>query len=202
MRQPDTRLLLATTNQGKVKELRVLLAGTGVELVSLLDFPHLRMPEETGMTFAENALLKARAAAVEFGGWVLTDDSGLVVEALDGAPGIHSARYAGAGAGDAENNAKLLRALVSVPEALRKAEFVCVLALVSPAGEEYLFEGFCRGRIATAPAGGGGFGYDPVFLVGPDYRLSMAQLSLEQKAEVSHRGRALRKFRAWWLAVF
>ncbi|MBN2706483.1 MAG: RdgB/HAM1 family non-canonical purine NTP pyrophosphatase [Deltaproteobacteria bacterium] len=202
MRQPDTRLLLATANQGKIRELRVLLAGTGVELVSLLDFPLLRMPEETGMTFAENALLKARAAAVEFGGWVLTDDSGLVVEALGGAPGIYSARYAGPGAGDAENNAKLLQALAPVPKALRGAAFVCVLALVSPVGEEFLFEGACRGRIATAPAGVEGFGYDPIFLVEPDYQLSMAQLSLEQKGAVSHRGRALRKFRAWWPAAF
>ncbi|MEA3347819.1 MAG: RdgB/HAM1 family non-canonical purine NTP pyrophosphatase [Pseudomonadota bacterium] len=198
-RQTDylEKLVLATANPGKKKELQTLLAGSGIELVSLLEYPQLVLPEETGTTFVANARIKARAVVEATGHWALSDDSGLVVDALAGAPGVHSARYAGLKAGDTENNLKLLQALAEVPDDQLTAAFVCVVVLASPTGEEFVFEGSCRGRIGRQLTGSGGFGYDPLFLVEPDYRLSMAQLSTMQKSSISHRGRALQKLRQW-----
>ena len=197
MLQAGEKLVLATVNQGKKKEIEALLQGSGVELVSLLEYPQLILPEETGNTFVANARLKARSVVEATGHWVLSDDSGLVVDALSGAPGVHSARYAGSKASDAENNLKLLRALAKVPDDQRGAAFVCIIVLASPSGDEFVFEGSCRGRIGQQLVGSGGFGYDPLFLVGTDYHLSMAQLSPAEKSAISHRGQALRKLRQW-----
>jgi XTP/dITP diphosphohydrolase len=150
--------------------------------------------EETAVTFSGNALLKARALQklAPAGAWVLADDSGLEVQALGGAPGIYSARYAGAGAPDGANTEKLLRELEIIPRAARAARFVCVLALLGPGGEEKIFEGECRGRIGRTLAGGGGFGYDPVFF--PDgLDKTFAELGDDVKNKISHRARALQK---------
>jgi len=195
------RLVLATGNRGKFRELEKLLRGTGITLQGLSDYPGFRMPEENGTTFLENARLKARALGEASSSWVLSDDSGLVVEALDGAPGVHSARYAGPRASDRENNLKLLAALEGLPPENRGAAFVCVLVLRSPVGEEWSFSGRCSGRIGTALTGSGGFGYDPLFLVAPDFRRAMAELSPEEKNRISHRGAALRKFCDWLSAA-
>jgi XTP/dITP diphosphohydrolase len=150
--------------------------------------------DENAGTFSGNALLKARALQklAPAGTWVLADDSGLEVQALGGAPGVHSARYAGAGAKDGANTEKLLRALEIIPDSARAARFVCVLALLGPKGEEKLFEGECRGRIGRTLAGGGGFGYDPVFF--PDgFDKTFAELGDDVKNKISHRALALRK---------
>ena len=152
------------------------------------------MPEETGSTFAENAALKARSLAKQTGEWSLADDSGLCVEALGGAPGVRSARYAGEGAGDAANNAALLDALKDVPDAGRGARFVCALALSSPRGEVEFFEGTCEGTILRAPRGGGGFGYDPLFF-DPVLQRTFAEASPARKLSRSHRGKALEALR-------
>ena len=197
MLRSGTKLVLATANPGKKKELQALLDGSGVELVSLLEYPQLVLPEETGTAFVANARIKARAVVEATGHWALSDDSGLVVDALGGAPGVHSARYAGLKACDTENNLKLLQALAEVPDDQRTAAFVCAVVLASPTGEEFVFEGTCCGRIGRRLVGSGGFGYDPLFLVEPDYHLSMAQLSPAQKSALSHRGQALRKLRRW-----
>ena len=191
----NTRLVLATGNQGKLKELQSLLTESQIEIATLRDFPDLTMPEETGLTFVENARLKARAVVAATGCWALSDDSDLVVEALAGAPGVHSARYAGPQASDSENNQKLLQALAGLPDDQRGAAFVCVLILASPDQYEYIFTGECRGRIAREAVGSQGFGYDPVFLPAPDYSYSMAQLSPEEKSAISHRGQALNQLK-------
>ena len=191
----NTRLVLATTNLGKLKELKALFKDDNIELATLRDFPDLTMPEETGLTFAENAQLKARAVVEATGCWTLSDDSGLLVDILNEAPGVYSARYAGPQASDNENNRKLLQVLTNIPDDKRQAAFVCVLALASPTHDEYLFTGECRGRIARTAAGSQGFGYDPIFLPAPDYSRSMAQLTPEEKSEISHRGQALRQLK-------
>ncbi|MBN2705230.1 MAG: XTP/dITP diphosphatase [Deltaproteobacteria bacterium] len=191
------RLVLATANQGKKRELQALLAGSGVEVHSLADYPGLVLPAEDGVTFQENARLKAAAVAAAVGAWALSDDSGLEVDFLAGAPGVRSARYAGLEADDQANNRRLLAALSGVPAAGRGAAFVCVLALISPDGDEFFFSGRCRGRIASQARGGGGFGYDPVFLAEPDFRRTMAELEAGEKNRISHRGRALRQLSDW-----
>ncbi len=193
----DSQLILATGNQGKLKELQALLAGSNIEIATLRDFPELIMPEETGRTFTENARLKAQAVVAATGGWALSDDSGLVVDALDGAPGIYSARFAGTKASDSENNQKLLREMAEIPDNRRRAAFVCVMVLAAPTGAEYVFSGRCEGRIAHRVNGTKGFGYDPVFLPAPDYSVSMAQLTPAEKSAISHRGKALREFKMW-----
>lgn len=195
MLQAGEKLVLATGNKGKKREIEALLAGSGVEFLSLLEYSQLKLPEENGSTFIENARIKARAVVKATGHWVLSDDSGLVVEALAGAPGVYSARYAGPEASDIENNLKLLKALTDVPDNLRGAAFVCVIVLVSPGGEEFVFEGSCKGRIGHQLVGSHGFGYDPLFMVAPDYSLSMAQLHPREKSTISHRGQALRSLR-------
>jgi XTP/dITP diphosphohydrolase len=186
------RLLLATRNEHKRREFeRLLGAGIAVDALG----PEVELPPEDGETFAENALGKARAAAAQTGRTAIADDSGIAAEALGGAPGVRSARYAGEGAGDEENLAKLVR---EAP-AGSGLEYVCVIALVDPrAGVEQLFEGRCAGRMAEQPRGHGGFGYDPAFL--PDDgapERTMAELSDAQKDEISHRGRAARKLLEW-----
>ncbi|NGP52388.1 RdgB/HAM1 family non-canonical purine NTP pyrophosphatase [Thioalkalivibrio sp. XN8] len=188
------RVVLATGNAGKVREIAAVLAPAGLQIVAQADFG-LQSADETGATFIENALLKARHAAAGSGLPAIADDSGLVVDALDGAPGIHSARYAGAG-GDAANVAKLLAALDGVPAAQRTARFVCVAVyLRHPADPLPLVcQGCWEGRIGPAPRGAGGFGYDPVFLPLGDARTA-AELAPAEKNAASHRGRAFAELR-------
>ncbi len=187
------RVVLATANRGKLAESQQLLAPAGVELLPQSKFG-IEPPEETGTTFEANALLKARHAARLSGLPALADDSGLEVDALGGAPGVHSARYAGAQAGDAANVAKLLAALDGIPDAHRSARFRCVIALVRDADDRapLIASGCWEGRILEAPRGSGGFGYDPVFLDLASGR-SAAELAPEQKNARSHRGQALRE---------
>ncbi|MHC8413573.1 RdgB/HAM1 family non-canonical purine NTP pyrophosphatase [Pseudomonas sp. Hz4] len=184
-----TQLVLASHNAGKLKELQAML-GESVQLRSISEFSSVE-PEETGLSFVENAILKARNAARICGLPALADDSGLAVDFLGGAPGIYSARYAD-GQGDAANNAKLLDALKDVPEAERGAQFVCVLALVRHADDPLpiLCEGLWHGRILTQASGEHGFGYDPLFWV-PERDCSSAELSPSDKNLISHRARAM-----------
>ena len=200
-----SRLVLATGNAGKLRELQALLADSGVEVLSQQDF-NVPDADETGLSFVENAILKARHAARLTGLPALADDSGLAVDALQGAPGIYSARYAadpvtGAPAGDAANNAKLLAALAALPpDTPRTARFVCVLALVRHADDPLpvICQGLWQGEITTSPAGAGGFGYDPLFRVPGEGGLTSAELTRERKAQLSHRGQALRQLKARW----
>lgn len=189
-------LVIATRNAGKLREIRHLLAGVGIAVLGLESFPELPEVEEDGETFAANAEKKARTIARLTGRPVLADDSGLEVDALDGAPGVYSARYAGPGASDADNNRKLLSALVAVPADRRQAAFRCVMAYCSPNGDCTLFEGRLAGLVLDAPRGDRGFGYDPLFLV-PEYAKTLAELPLEVKNRISHRGQALRKVIDW-----
>lgn len=182
-------LVIATRNAGKRREFEVLTRGLGLQLRSLDEFPGVVDPEETGTTFRENAIIKAQAAARATGRWALGDDSGLCVDALDGRPGIYSARYAEGS--DQTRWQKLLGELTGVPDAKRQAAFVCALALCSPDGTSEVTEGRCEGAIGLAPQGEQGFGYDPVFLVRDDARgRTMAHLSDVEKNAISHRGRA------------
>ncbi len=187
-------LVVATLNEGKLREIREALAIPGIDLVSPGDLGHLELPEETGDTFEQNALIKARSLSTEFDMPSIADDSGLVVDALDGRPGVHSSRYAGP-EGDADRNIELLlREMKGVPRERRSARFVCIVALTSPTREPFFARGECEGRILEERRGAGGFGYDPVFQ--PEgYEKSMAELSLEEKNAISHRGRALRAIR-------
>lgn len=192
------KILLATGNQNKIREFRGLFTEFPLEVLASGDIPGLELPPETGHTFTENALIKARYAASYSGLSTVADDSGLVVEALGGAPGVYSARYAGAGATDRENRDKLLLEMQGVSKAKRGASFVCALAYVEPgAGLEKIFTGTLDGCITTAPSGEGGFGYDPVFFV-PKKGKTAAELSMGEKNAISHRGVALRKFRKWF----
>jgi len=201
---PNSPLIIATSNQGKLREFRALLAGLPFELHGLDEFAVIP-PEETGASFRENALLKARhaasaAAALPGAGRngvaAIADDSGLEVDALGGAPGIHSARYAGAGAGDAANNAKLMSALADVPRERRRARYRCALVFVSGADDAAPLhaDGVWEGLILDAPQGSGGFGYDPYFWI-PELGMTAAQLDLADKNRLSHRGAALRSLR-------
>lgn len=184
-----TKLLIATHNRGKKAEYAQIMQDLDLELVTLADAGVDLVVEETGSTYAENALLKARGYAAATGLLTLADDSGLEVDALNGEPGVHSARYGGEDATDEDRYRLLLRRLEGVPEVRRTARFRCVIALVWPDGAEELVEGVCEGRIATAPAGEHGFGYDPVFYVS-EYGRTMAELPPEVKNRISHRGRA------------
>lgn len=187
----DRRLLVATLNRAKGRELAELLADPGFDVIALADLPDARLPEETGATYAENALIKARAAWRATGMRTIADDSGLEVDALHGAPGIHSARYGGPGLDDAGRVAQLLDALRDVSDERRTARFRCVIALITPAGRERIVEGAVEGRIARVPRGTGGFGYDPVFVYPPLGR-TFAELTRDEKSRVDHRGAAVR----------
>ena len=193
------KLLFATNNQGKLRELRELVADLpGLEVLGLKDLDSPLDIEETGETFADNAALKAREAAAITGYWTLADDSGLEVDALDGRPGVRSARYAGEGASDADRIVKLLGELEGVAEVKRTARFRCAVAFAkadaaAEGGAEILAleEGSCEGRILEAPVGEGGFGYDPVFFV-EALGCTFAEAPAEQKNRLSHRGNAMR----------
>jgi XTP/dITP diphosphohydrolase len=183
------KIVLATRNQGKLREFRLLLAPKGRQLIDLVEASVTRDHEETGGSFAENARLKALAYSTETGLPVLADDSGLEVFALGLRPGVHSARYAGAGASDMDRIRKLLDELKNVP-APRQARFVCALALAQRGRLLVEAEGECRGEIAFEPRGDQGFGYDPVFLL-PQLGRTYAQLGAEEKNQISHRARAV-----------
>jgi XTP/dITP diphosphohydrolase len=202
-----TEVVIATRNAGKVKEFEAIFADKGIRVRSLLDYDGLQDIVEDGDTFAANALIKARVIAQCLHIPVVADDSGLCVDRLDGAPGVYSARYAGEGAGDEANNRKLLKELAEVaePEAkadgitvLSPARFVCAIALVDSSGQPLAeVQGVCEGAIISEPRGAQGFGYDPLFYV-PDKQLTMAELSMEEKNAISHRGRAIE---ALWRAL-
>lgn len=183
-------LLVATRNAGKLRELRGLLGPEGIEVRGLAEVPGARSVVEDGATFRENARKKARALAEVTGLPALADDSGLSVEALGGRPGVRSARYAGPGATDAENNRRLLEELRGVAPEGRQAAFVCAMVLVAPGQEDVEAEGRLEGRILEEPRGQGGFGYDPLFLA-EGQGLTLAEMALEAKNRLSHRSRAL-----------
>lgn len=187
------RVVLATGNAGKVREINQMLAGLDLEAVAQTEYgvPEI---EETGLTFVENAILKARNAARHTGLPAIADDSGIEVDALNGAPGIHSARYAGVGAGDRANNDKLLAALATVPDAQRTARFQCLMVYLAHAADPtpIICQGTWEGRILRARRGANGFGYDPLFYV-PTHDCTSAELPPEIKNQLSHRGQALRR---------
>lgn len=192
-------IVIATKNPGKAREFAAMLAPQGIQVKTLADFPPISI-NETGTTFEENARIKAQAAAKALNLPVLADDSGLVVDALNGAPGVYSARYAG-DHDDAANNAKLLRELGDRPTAERTAHFHTTIVGEKPNGKEIIAVGEVSGHILSAPLGANGFGYDPLFFVDALGR-SMAQLSVAEKNAISHRGRALAhlmtNFNQWW----
>jgi XTP/dITP diphosphohydrolase len=191
MKPTPRELLVATNNPGKLRELTQLLSALPIRLRGLAEFPHVPEVDETGATFAENAVLKACAYSQQIGLWTLADDSGLEVDALGGAPGVFSARYAGAGATDAQRRQRLLAELGSTGDDERRARFVCVIALARPGSSTSdTFTGVCAGRIARQERGDGGFGYDPLFV--PDgYEQTFGELPDEVKQFISHRARAL-----------
>jgi XTP/dITP diphosphohydrolase len=183
------KLILATQNHHKVIELKSMLNGIPFEVGSLEEYPDYEAPEETGKDFKENALIKAKSAAEYTGHWAFADDSGLVVDALDGRPGIYSSRYA---ENDAARIQKVLTELNEIPDEKRQARFVCSIAIVSPKGESWVVEGKCEGIISHSPQGHYGFGYDPIFYF-PGLKKSFAELLPEEKNRVSHRSDAVRK---------
>lgn len=194
-------VVLATENAGKIREIREALKGLQVSILTLVDFPDLKMAKEDGVTFEDNALIKARHVANFSGHTALADDSGLEVRGLNGAPGVRSARYAGEDATDEENIEKLIKETVGMDEDKRRARFVCALALVEPGvgkegrgPKEIIFSGTLEGLIITEVRGSNGFGYDPVFFI-PKLKRTAAELTREEKLTVSHRGKALDKLK-------
>ncbi len=184
-------LVLATENRHKAEEIRAIFNLSAViEVRTLADFPGVKLPPETGKTYRENAVQKALAVVDATGHWAMGDDSGLEVEALGGAPGLYSARYAGVGATYADNRKKLIDTLGDLPDEKRGAAFICAIALAGPDRKVDLAEGVCEGRITRAEAGGGGFGYDPIFFV-PAYGKTFAELPAPEKNKISHRARAV-----------
>jgi XTP/dITP diphosphohydrolase len=187
-----TRLVVATHNRQKAGEMVQILSARfpGLELRTLADYPEAPEPEETGNTYSENARIKAESAAAVTGEWAVADDAGLEIDALEGAPGLHSKRFEGAETGFPEKMAKILELLRGVPDERRTARFRCCVALAGP-GEIRIFEATCEGRVGHEPRGEHGFGYDPIFYL-PELGLTMAQLTPEEKHQVSHRGKVLR----------
>ncbi|WP_163653620.1 XTP/dITP diphosphatase [Listeria sp. PSOL-1] len=186
------KLVIATHNRGKAREFEAMLAKYQVEVLTLADFPDIKEIEETGTTFAENAALKAETVAKKLGTTVIADDSGLIVDALHGAPGVYSARYAGFDHNDAKNNEKLLAELKGIPKEKRTARFHTTLAVSSPRTTTDFYTGECSGLIAEKPSGENGFGYDPLFYV-PEKGTTMANLPSEEKNKISHRANALKE---------
>ena len=189
-------LLIATSNLNKAKEISEALKDFSLEIKTLKDFCEIKPPEETGKTFFENAYLKAKYYAKKTGLMCLADDSGLEVDILNKAPGIYSSRFAGENATDEENNEKLLELLKGVPLEKRRARFVCVIIVYHPIGKYIKTEGIWEGFIGFKPKGSHGFGYDPIFLVPEyDYQKTAAELPIEEKNKISHRGKALAKLK-------
>lgn len=186
-------IVIASKNLHKIRELRAILRQhTSFDYRSLIDFPHYVPPEEHGETFEENAFLKASHAAEKLSAWVIADDSGLMVAALDNIPGVRSARYAGERATDKENRLKLIKALEGIKEEERLGCYVCALALASPEGVKAQVKGLCEGQLLTAPRGSQGFGYDPLFLK-YDYNKTFSEMDEETKNRISHRRKAVEK---------
>ncbi len=190
----DRDLIVASGNQHKVDEIKAILSSLGFEIQSMKEAGVNIEIEEKGQSFEENALIKARAIGTLTNKIVLADDSGLEVKALNNAPGIYSARYAGEHGNDKANNEKLLRELKNVPMENRQARFCCTIAMVFPRGREIVVEGECKGRIGTEPMGHNGFGYDPLFVI-PELEKTFAQLDQEEKNRMSHRAKALEKLK-------
>ncbi|MCP1448856.1 XTP/dITP diphosphatase [Priestia megaterium] len=185
-------IIIATKNAGKVKDFETLFSPKGFKVKSLLDFPEIEDVEETGVTFAENATLKAEAISSALNKPVIADDSGLAIDALNGEPGVYSARYAGENKDDNANIEKVLQKLNDMPFEKRTARFHCALAIAVPGKRTEIVEGTCEGHILEEKRGENGFGYDPVFFV-EKWRCSMAELTKEQKNQISHRANALKK---------
>ena len=190
-------LIIATNNEGKVREFQNIFSEKGYTVKSLKDFPEIEDVEETGTTFEENALLKAQTVAKALQVVVIADDSGLEVDALNGEPGVYSARYAGTDKNDEANIDKVLEKLQDVPEENRTARFVCVLAVAMPDEESFTVRGTCEGFITTERKGENGFGYDPIFYI-KEIDKTMAQLSKEEKNKISHRARAIELLAKRW----
>src|SRR5256885_9607924 len=194
-------LLIATRNRGKLEEIKKLLEDLPFNVVDLSQYPSIETVEESGDTFEDNASLKASGYARQAGVLTLADDSGLMVDALDGAPGVHSARYAGEGASDVERTEKLLRALADVPQSQRVAQFVSAIAIAQNEGKVVnMSMGECKGKIAREPRGYGGFGYDPIFI--PEgFILTFGQLEAAEKNRISHCALSLSKTAAFLRAL-
>ncbi len=190
-----TEIVLGTRNLDKIKEIRQILKDIPVKILTFKDFPPAEEIEETGKTLKENALIKARYWAKKTGRWAISEDTGLEVKYLGGAPGVYSSRFAGEKASYEDNYFKLLKLLEGVPKAKREARFRCVVAIVSPQGEEYTVEGEVKGYISPYPQGKEGFGYDPVFFL-PQVGKTFAQISQEEKNRLSHRAKAFEKAKA------
>lgn len=184
------KIMIATKNKGKIAEFKQFFSKNNVEVVSLLDLEDAPDIEETGKTFEENAALKAEEISRRFNIAVLSDDSGLIIDALDGRPGIFSARYAGEPTDDKENIKKVLGELSEVPTAERTARFICVLAIAVPDQETVFYKGYCEGTIGHTEKGENGFGYDPIFIPN-GYTTTMAELSPDEKNKISHRKNAI-----------
>jgi XTP/dITP diphosphohydrolase len=185
-------VIIATKNPGKAMEFEHIFAARDIEVRTLLDFPEVPEVEETGLTFEENAILKAEAVSQALGKMVIGDDSGLIVDALEGRPGIYSARYAGEPKNDQNNTDKVLSEMKGLPKEKRSARFYCALAFSIPGQETLTVSGTCEGRILEERRGSNGFGYDPVFYV-PEKGHAMAELSSDEKNKISHRANALKK---------
>jgi XTP/dITP diphosphohydrolase len=186
------QLVLATENPHKAEEIQSILGETSnIDLLTLSDFPTLKLPPETGADYRENAVVKAQFVAKETGHWAMGDDTGLEVVALGGAPGLYSARYAGEGVTYADNRKKLLKELDKVPDTKRDARFVCTVAVADPEGSVEVVAGYCEGRITRSEVGHGGFGYDPIFLILACDK-TFSELSPDKKNKISHRGQAVR----------
>ena len=197
MKNNMNQILIATKNNGKVVEFQELFKKYNIQTISLLDLPDdIEDVEETGETFEENARLKAEQISSILNAPVLADDSGLIIDALDGCPGVFSARYAGLEKNDQDNNNKVLNELKGIPVENRAARFICVLAVARPGKETFFVTGKCEGFIALSESGSNGFGYDPIFI--PEgYEETMAEISAEEKNEISHRGQAIKELDEW-----
>ncbi len=193
-------LVIATHNEAKGREMRQILSMLcpWVELATLADYDDAPEPEESGDTYAANAVIKARSAAAFTGEWALADDAGLEIDALGGRPGHHSKRFAGDGTSFGEKMRLILQEMEDVPEELPTARFRCCVALANPSSntDAVIFEATCEGLVARAPSGAGGFGYDPIFWL-PELGCTMADLTAEQKHSISHRGKVLRMLGTW-----
>jgi XTP/dITP diphosphohydrolase len=185
-------VIIATKNRGKAKEFEDIFRLRGYQVKTLLDYPEIEDIEETGTTFEENAILKAEAVSKRLNKIVISDDSGLMVDVLEGRPGVYSARYAGEQKNDEENIDKVLTELTGIPENKRTARFYCALALAVPGQKTVTVSGTCEGRILEERRGTNGFGYDPIFYVS-EKQLSMAELSSEEKNRISHRANAMKE---------
>lgn len=185
-------VIIATKNPGKAREFENVFSPRGIAVKTLLDFPEFPEVEETGSTFEENAILKAEAVSNALNKMVIGDDSGLMIDALEGRPGIYSARYAGELKNDNNNIDKVLSELKGIPEEKRTAKFYCTLAVAVPGQETFTVSGTCEGRILEERRGTNGFGYDPIFFV-PEKGVAMAELTSDEKNKISHRANALKK---------